>query len=211
MLQVPLYNQDGQIIGQQKLSPAIWNIEPKTGLVHEAVRIQDANARRVLATAKGRGEVRGGGKKPWRQKGTGRARHGSIRSPLWKGGGVTFGPSRERNYTLKINKQVKRKALFMSLSDKVLNNRLVIIDKIEPKEKKTKDFVAILKKMPIKDNKFLIALSKEEKDLGKIGRNIPNIGMIGCQNLNIKDLLKYPVLLITLKGVNEIEKIYNRT
>lgn len=209
MITVPLYNQEGQIIGEQDLNPKIWNVKPKIGLVQEVLRIQMANGRQTLACTKGRGKVRGGGRKPWRQKGTGRARHGSIRSPLWRGGGVIFGPQKERNFKLKINKKTRRKAILMCLSDKLLNNNLVVIDALSLKGTKAKVFSSLLNLLPIQGRKTLIALAAEEKNISRISRNIPKVQTIAAPSLNVKDLLKYPVLLTTVKGVMEIEKTFH--
>jgi large subunit ribosomal protein L4 len=209
MLQVPVYNQEGEIVEQQELDSRIWGIKPKIGLIHEVLRAQMAKARPVLAHTKTRGEVRGGGKKPWPQKGTGRARHGSIRSPLWRGGGVIFGPTKERNYSLKVNKKVHRQAILMCLSDKVMGQNLIILDKLELKEKKTKELAKVLKNLTLAEKKVLLALSQDEKEIGKLGANIKQLGVIGATNLNVKDLLKYPILLTTKKGIEEIEKTFN--
>ncbi len=144
MPKVNIYNQQAEIVGETELDPKIFNMKANPALVHQAVVTQMANMRQVLAHTKGRGEVRGGGRKPWRQKGTGRARHGSIRSPIWRGGGVTFGPTKERNFKKDINKKMKQKAMLMVLSDKVANDNLVILDKLTLDEYKTKKFDDII-------------------------------------------------------------------
>ncbi len=141
------YAQDGKPLGQLELKADIFAVQPNPTLIHQAVITQLANARKVIAHTKDRSEVSGGGRKPWRQKGTGRARHGSIRSPLWIGGGVTFGPTKERNFSQKINKKMKRKAIFMALTDRLQNNQLIILDKLELKESKTKEFVELVKNL----------------------------------------------------------------
>ena len=129
-MKVKIYNQEGKEVGSQELSEKVFGVKLDEGVVHQVAVAMFANRRQVLAHAKDRSEVRGGGKKPWKQKGTGRARHGSIRSPLWVGGGVTFGPTRDRNFKKKINEKTRRKAIFMCLSDRVKNNKLVLLDKI---------------------------------------------------------------------------------
>src|SRR3989344_3231877 len=148
MATVKLYNQEGHPVGELVLEPTLFDVKPDAALVHAAVIAQEANARQVLAHTKGRGEVAGSGKKPWKQKGTGRARHGSRRSPIWIGGGVTFGPTKERNFSLKLNRKVRRKALAMVLSDKVVQEKLLAIDSLEMKEGKTKQIATLLKKLP---------------------------------------------------------------
>jgi len=143
-IKLNVYNQQSELIGEMDLNPKIFNVKANPALVHQAVVAQMANERQVLAHTKGRGEVRGGGRKPWQQKGTGRARHGSIRSPIWRGGGVTFGPTKERNFKQKINQKMKQKALLAVLSDKVANKKLVVLDKLELTEYKTKKFDQII-------------------------------------------------------------------
>jgi len=144
---IKIYNQEAEPVGEIKLSDKVFGVKVNESLVHQAMVTQMANQRQVLAHTKDRSEVRGGGRKPWRQKGTGRARAGSIRSPIWIGGGVTFGPRKERNFKKKINQKMKQKAILMVLSDKVANNNLMILDKLEMKEFKTKMFAEMLKKL----------------------------------------------------------------
>ena len=153
MPEVKVYNQAGQEIGKEKLNPKIFGVKVKTDLVHQVMVSMQANSRRVLAHTKGRAEVRGGGRKPWKQKGTGRARHGSNRSPLWIGGGITFGPTRFRNFVQKINKKMKRKALYMSLSDKVATQHLIVFDDISFEKPSTKKAVLLLEAVKIKNEK----------------------------------------------------------
>ncbi len=213
-VKVKLHNQKAEEIGTEKLNSEIFNVEIKPELVSQAVIAQQANSRQVLAHAKDRSEVRGGGKKPWKQKGTGRARAGSSRSPIWIGGGVTFGPSKERNFSKDINKKMKRKAMFMSLSEKVKGNKFILIDKIDLKELKTKEMVAILNnfdKKIIKEekelkNKTLFVLAKKEKDISRAIRNISNAQAIAENSLNIVDVLKYKYLFITVQALDEFQK-----
>lgn len=147
MPKVPIYNQAGEEVGSQELSEEIFGVKPRESVVHQVVVAMLANRRQVLAHTKDRGEVRGGGRKPWRQKGTGRARHGSIRSPLWVGGGITFGPTKERNFKQKINDKMRRKAIFMCLSDRVQDGKLVLLDKMSVMEGKTKEMVGLVNKL----------------------------------------------------------------
>lgn len=146
-LKIKIYNQSGTVEKERELNPEIFGVAIKESVVHQVIVAQMANARVAIADTKDRSEVRGGGKKPWRQKGTGRARQGSIRSPLWKGGGVVFGPKSVRNFYQKINKKMKRKALFMCLSDKVNNNFLVGIDKLNLTVGKTKEIIEVIKNL----------------------------------------------------------------
>ncbi|MDO8584242.1 MAG: 50S ribosomal protein L4, partial [bacterium] len=145
MAQASLYNQQGKDIGTVELSDVIFGVKPEAALVHEVSVAMRANKRRPVASTKTKGEVRGGGKKPWAQKGTGRARQGSIRSPNWVGGGIAFGPNSERNFEVKINKKAKRKALFMALSDKLNDKRIIVVDQITVEPAKTKTAAEMLK------------------------------------------------------------------
>ena len=149
MNDVNVYNQAGTVVSTRKLNAAVFDVKINPAVVQQAVVAQQANARLVLAHTKGRGDVSGGGKKPWRQKGTGRARHGSIRSPLWRGGGVTFGPTAERNFKLKINKKVRRKAILMSLSSKAAEERVVLLDSLTLPAIKTKTILTALQALKL--------------------------------------------------------------
>src|SRR3989344_1515557 len=144
-MKTELYNQSGELMGNVELPDKIFGVAMNEDLVRQVLEAQSANSRRVIAHTKDRSEVRGGGKKPWKQKGTGRARHASIRSPIWKGGGVTFGPTKERNFKKKINKKMARKALFMALSSKVKDKQLFVLDNIILENPKTKEMAVILK------------------------------------------------------------------
>ncbi len=164
-MKIDVYNQKGEKTGETLLPKEIFGVKLNRDLMHQVVVSQMANRRQVIAHTKGRGEVSGGGKKPWAQKGTGRARHGSIRSPLWKGGGTTFGPTKEANFKKKIPIQMKRRALFMALSEKFRNNLLVVMDALKIEKLKTKLVAEILKKLPLKSESCLIALPEMDKDL----------------------------------------------
>lgn len=211
MAKVKVYNLAGKEIEQLELDPKIFEVEAKPSLVHQVIEVQRANSRLKLAHTKTKGEVRGGGKKPWRQKGTGRARHGSIRSPLWIGGGITFGPRTEREFSKKINKKMRRKALFMTLSDKVKENNFVVVDKLELPEIKTKNFFTILKKLPMKGiSSTLVVLTAKNENINKSARNIKKIKTILADSLNVYDVLKYNFLLIDKEGVKKIIDTYKQ-
>src|SRR3989344_788916 len=143
-MEVKVYNQEGKESSEIELGEAIFGLPWNADLVHQAVRVAFANQRPVLASTKDRSEVRGGGRKPWRQKGTGRARHGSTRSPLWKGGGVTFGPTNERNFKLKINKKMARKAFLTALSAKAKDNEILLFDDLKVTSSKTKEMAKVM-------------------------------------------------------------------
>jgi large subunit ribosomal protein L4 len=201
-----IYNMKGETVGEHSLDPAVFGVTPKIGLIHQTVVAQKANVRQILAHTKDRGEVRGGGRKPWKQKGTGRARHGSIRSPLWVGGGITFGPTKERNFKQKINKKAKRKALLMCLSDKVANEKLLLLDNLNLPEIKTKLMAKILENLPCKGKTTLIALPETDSDkIIKSAENLPKIRTIEARNLNVADLLTYEYLLAAVTTVKALE------
>jgi len=204
-----VYNQDGQEIEELELPEEIFGLKLNKDLIHQAVVAQMANSREAIAHVKDRSEVRGGGKKPWRQKGTGRARHGSIRSPIWRGGGVTFGPTKERNFSKKINKKMRQKALLMVLSSKAKDNELVILDDLKLNSPKTKEMAGIMKNLEKakKDIKrsSLVALVKKNENIVKAIKNIPKMGAIGINNLNVVDVLKYKYLIMNKEGINELK------
>lgn len=208
MPSVNVYNQAGEKVGTIRLSAEVFGIEPKVELIQLVVKSMLANLRRPWAHTKTRGEVRGGGKKPWRQKGTGRARAGSIRSPLWKSGGRIFGPRKERNYQQKINKKIRRQALLMALSDKAAEKKIIVLDEIKLENKKTKEFNQILQKLPIKAKNYLFIYRSKEKEIVKVARNIANLKILSIENLNLIDLLKYEYLLMSKETLREIEKKY---
>lgn len=201
------YNQEGKEVAEIELNEAIFGLPWNADLVHQAVRVAFANQRPVLASAKDRSEVRGGGRKPWRQKGTGRARHGSIRSPLWKGGGVTFGPTIERNFKLKINKKMARKALLTVLSAKAKDNEILILEDLKLPAPKTKEMVKVISNFPQVKSGLLIMPGVNE-NVKRASGNLQNLEVININNLNILDILKYNYLIMTKNGAEELTKIY---
>jgi large subunit ribosomal protein L4 len=203
-----VYNQEGKEIGQTLLLKEIFDVKMNLDLIHQVVVSQMANKRKVIAHTKTRGEVSGGGKKPWRQKGLGRARHGSIRSPLWRHGGITFGPTKEKVFTKKIPKKMKRKALFMTLSAKVKNNLLILLDKLKLEQPKTKLMSEILKKLPSKGKSSLIALPEMDKNLILAARNLPGTETIQVKDLNCLDLLSFKYLIMPKESVKVIKKTF---
>lgn len=212
-MDVKLYNQEGEEIGKVVLPVSIFGVAMDRDLVHQAVVAQQANARKVIAHTKDRSEVSGGGRKPWRQKGTGRARHGSIRSPIWRAGGITFGPTKERVFSKKINKKMKRKALFMALSSKVKDKETILLDKLDLSEPKTKQMAQIIeglgKKLKVDFNKgTLIVLSKVDQNISRASRNIPKIKVVRADSLNVLDILSYRNLLMLKPAVGVIKQTY---
>lgn len=202
-----LYNQQGEVINQIELPEEIFGLKIKSDLMHQAVLAQMGNARQVLAHTKDRSEVRGGGKKPWRQKGTGRARHGSIRSPIWKGGGVTFGPTKERNFTKSINKKMKRKALFMALSSKVQDRQLKVFDELILDKPKTKLINQILRTL-IKNGNLVLIVPETDKNIEQSARNLPYAKVLSAKSLNILDILNNKYLILTQSAIPVIKEHY---
>jgi len=208
-MKIDVYNQQGEQVQTTLLPKEIFEVKINPDLVHQVVVSQMANRRKVIAHAKGRAEVRGGGRKPWRQKGTGRARHSSIRSPLWKGGGVTFGPTKERVFKKKINKKMRRIVLFMVLSAKAKNNLLLILDKLSLPEAKTKLMTKILVKLPFKNKiSCLIALPRPDKTVIRVTKNIPNTQTVEARNLNVLDLLSFKYLIMPEETIKVIKETF---
>lgn len=207
-MNVKVYNQEGKEISELKLNEAIFGLSPNADLLHQAVRIAFANKRQVLASTKDRNEVSGGGRKPWKQKGTGRARHGSIRSPLWKGGGVSFGPTSERNFKLKISKKMARKAFLTALSSKAKDNEILILEDLKLSAPKTKEMANVMKNFPQIKTGLLILAGKKDESLKRAGRNLPNMSVTNMDNLNILDVLKYQYLIFSKDSFEYLNKKY---
>jgi len=205
---IDTYDQTGKKIGQTLLPKEIFEVPINPDLVHQVVVSQMANRRKVIANTKTRAEVRGGGRKPWRQKGTGRARAGSIRSPLWRGGGVTFGPRKERVFKKRVAKKMRRKALFMVLSAKAKENLLILLDKLKLEKPKTKLMAEILKKLPSKEKSSLIALPEIDKNLILAARNIPKVETIQAKDLNCLDLLSFKYLIMPKESIKVIKETF---
>ncbi|MCE9585859.1 50S ribosomal protein L4 [Candidatus Uhrbacteria bacterium] len=207
MTSISLYSQDGKAVGELALNEALFGIKPNKALVHEVMVAQRNNARRSIASTKTKGEVSGGGKKPWKQKGTGRARQGSIRSPQWVGGGIAFGPLSERNFSQKVNKKAKRTALLMALSDKVLDKKMIAIESIKTESPKTKVMAEMIKKLPLDRNTLLVAPASNPSLLRMV-RNIPNVKLVTVNSVNLNDVLTYRSVAFLKDAVAAFEKIY---
>lgn len=209
-----VYNTQGAVVSQQVLPAEIFSVPITEELVHFVVTAQQANSRKGTSSTKTRGEVRGGGKKPWKQKGTGRARHGSTRSPIWRGGGITFGPTTDRNWSIKVNKKVKIKALRMVLSDKAARGSLVLIDTLQLPSAKTKEAHALLKRLPFytagskqkKATKVGMVVAPAQNTLRRSFRNLDRVSLLSPASLNILDMLKADTLVIPL---NSLEQVIN--
>ncbi len=206
MSKVNVYNMQGEQVEQIELDESVFGIEVNQHVVYEVVKNHLANKRQGTQSTKTRAEVRGGGRKPWRQKGTGRARAGSTRSPIWTGGGVIFAP-KPRDYSYKVPKKIKRLAMKSALTSKVLENEIIIVDELSLDAPKTKDMVNVLNKLSA-DRKALIVTLNPEGNLIKSANNIPNVQTTVVGNLNVYEILKYNSLIITKEAVRKVEEVY---
>ncbi len=205
MPKVALYNQNGTQVGDIELSDAVFGIEPNESVLHDAVVMQQASLRQGTHDVKGRSEVRGGGRKPWRQKGTGRARQGSIRSPQWVGGGVVFGPT-PRSYSFKLNKKVRRLAIKSALASKVKAEEIVVLEGLTLDAPKTKEMVAILSSLSV-DRKALVVTGDYNDNVALSARNIPGVTFVTAEGINVLDVLKHDKLVITKDAVQKVEEV----
>lgn len=205
MPKVALYNQNGENIGEIELNDAVFGIEPNKHVLFEAVIMQRASLRQGTHKTKNRAEVSGGGRKPWRQKGTGRARQGSIRSPQWRGGGVVFGPV-PRSYSYKLPKKVRRLAIKSALSSKVLENNIVVLDNLTLEAPKTKEMVKILNNLSV-DRKALIVTADANENVILSARNIPGVTVVTASGINVLDVLNHDKLVITKAAVEKVEEV----
>jgi large subunit ribosomal protein L4 len=195
----------GEQIGEVELADSVFGIEPHKLVLRDAVLMQQASLRAGTHKVKGRSEVRGGGRKPWKQKGTGRARQGSIRAPQWKGGGTVFGPT-PRSYAYKLPKKVRRLAIRSALSSKVLENEIIVLDQLALNAPKTKDFVAILKNLQV-DRKALVVSADYDENVALSARNIPGVKFVGAEGINVLDVLVHDKLIITKGAVDKVEEV----
>ena len=205
MANVKVFNVEGHEVDTMDLNDAVFGVEVNEHLVHMAVVQQLANNRQGTQKAKTRAEVRGGGRKPWRQKGTGHARQGSTRSPQWTGGGVVFAPT-PRDYSFKINKKEKRAALKSALSSRVANNKFIVLDSFNMDEIKTKKFVQVLNNLNI--NKALVVLEDGNTNVEISAKNVPAVKTARTNTINVYDILKYNTVIATKAAVEKIEEVY---
>ena len=205
MADLTIYNQEGAKVGEAKLS-AVFDAKMNYDLVHQVVLAQKANQRKIIAHTKTRGEVSGGGRKPWAQKGTGRARHGSIRSPLWKGGGVAFGPRNTKVYKQKVNEKMRKLALLQLLSRKAKDNLLIALDTIVMEKPKTKILKLMVAKLPLQNARTLLVLSKNEKAVVLASRNIPKFETRNVQDLNVLDVVSAKFIILQKDTIPLLEK-----
>ncbi|GBG95377.1 50S ribosomal protein L4 [Ligilactobacillus salitolerans] len=201
---VALFKQDGSKNGEVELNDAVFGIEPNNHAVHDAVLMQRASLRQGTHAVKNRSAVRGGGKKPWRQKGTGRARAGSTRSPIWVGGGTIFGPT-PRSYAYKLPRKVRRLAIKSVLSQKVLDESLVVVDSFEFAQPKTKDFAASLKSLNV-NSKVLVVLEDDDANTARSARNLKNVTVLPAKGLNVLNVIDSDKLIITKGALSQVEE-----
>ena len=205
MANVSVYNMEGKEVGTMELSDAIFGVEVNEHLVHMAVVAQLANKRQGTQKAKTRGEVSGGGRKPWRQKGTGHARQGSTRAPQWTGGGMVFAPV-PRDYTIRLNKKEKRLALKSALTSRLQENKLIVVDELKYDEIKTKNFKATMDNLKVQ--KALVVLNDNDQNVVLSARNLPGIKTALTNTINVYDILKYNTVVLTKDAVATIEEVY---
>lgn len=205
MANVSVYNMEGKEVGTIELNDAVFGVEVNEHLVHMAVVAQLANKRQGTQKAKTRSEVSGGGRKPWRQKGTGHARQGSTRSPQWTGGGMVFAPT-PRDYTITLNKKEKRAALKSALTSRVNENKFVVVDELKFDEIKTKNFKAVMNKLKV--SKALVVLADNDQNTVLSARNIPEVKTSLVNTINVFDILKYNTVVATKAAVASIEEVY---
>lgn len=210
MPKIKVYNLKGETVEELELGGDIFDVKPKKEVLHQVLTGFLANQRGVYAHTKTRGEVSGGGKKPWKQKGTGRARHGSIRSPIWVGGGVTFGPRKDRNFKVKINKKMKRTALCMLLTDKLAQNGLIIVDKLDIEKPKTKLFFGTIKKLFAKIGRNVeercLLVADENKNIRLASRNLPAMESIASKDVNFLKVMNNDCLLLEKSAFDALLK-----
>ena len=205
MANVAVYNMEGKEVGTLDLNDAVFGVEVNEHLVHMAVLQQLANNRQGTQKAKTRSEVRGGGRKPWRQKGTGHARQGSTRAPQWTGGGVVFAPV-PRDYSFKINKKEKRAALKSALTSRVQENKLIVVDELKLDEIKTKKFAEVMKNLNV--DKALVVINDNDQNIVMSAKNIPTVKVAQTNTINVFDILKYSTVVVTKDAVATIEEVY---
>ena len=205
MANVTVYNMEGNEVGTMELNDAVFGVEVNEHLVHLAVVRQLANNRQGTQKAKTRSEVSGGGRKPWRQKGTGHARQGSTRAPQWTGGGVVFAPT-PRDYSFKMNKKEKRAALKSALTSRVVDSKIVVLDEIKFNEIKTKNFANVMKNLKL--DKALMVIGDNDANVILSARNIPDVKVSQPNTINVYDILKYDTLVVTKDAVAKIEEVY---
>ena len=207
MSKVEVLNLTGEKVKEKNINAKVWEIEPNDAVLHNAIVLAMSNARQSSASTKTRSEVSGGGRKPWRQKGTGNARQGSIRATQWRGGGIVFGPTPNKNYKKKQNKKEKRLAILSALSYKKLDKELIVVDELNFKTSKTKEMTAVLDKLNIRNNKVLVVVEELTENLCLATRNLPNVKLVTFEEVNVYDTVNADNMLITEKALTKLEEV----
>lgn len=209
-MKTKIYNVQGKEMGEMELPSEVFGVQVKPEVVHEVFVAQMNNQREPWADTKNRGEVSGGGKKPWAQKGTGRARHGSIRSPIWKGGGVAFGPLSERSYKTKINKKTRRLAIRMCLSDRAENKAVFVVDEFSFAEPKTKLFADLLKGLPSKHKTLLVLTPGKDENVLYMTRNLQSVDTVRAEDVNVMDLMNTQAVVTSVAGIKKLTEVLSK-
>lgn len=210
MSKVDILNLNGEKVKDRKINDKVWKIERNDFVLHDAIVLANANARQASASTKTRSEVSGGGRKPWRQKGTGNARQGSIRATQWRGGGIVFGPTPNRNYTKKQNKKERRLAILSALSYKLLDEELIVIEELQFASAKTKEMVDLLTKLNIRNNKVLVVVEELTENVCLATRNLPNVKLVTFEEVNAYDVVNADNMLITVSAMEKLEEVLTR-
>ena len=210
MSKVEMLNLNGEKVKEIKINDKVWGIEPNDAVLHNAIILAMANSRQASASTKTRDEVSGGGRKPWRQKGTGNARQGSIRAPQWRGGGVVFGPNPNRNYSKKQNKKERRLAVLSALSYKVLDKELIVLDSLNFETNKTKEMVKLLDSLNIRNNKVLLVVEELNENICLATRNLSNVKLVTFNEVNAFDLVSSDNMVITEAALQKLEEVLTR-
>lgn len=207
-MELTVYSSKGQKSGNIAVADEIFGVALKQSLVHEVIVAQDSNSRRLAAHVKDRGEVAGTGKKPWKQKGTGRARHGHRRSPIWSGGGITFGPNAFRNFFKKVNKKVRRKAIQMVLSDRARDEKFLVVEAYDVEAGKTKGIAALRAALPGSGRPTLFVTSATDENVVRAAKNLPRVKTIAAHSLNVRDLTRFEYIVTSKDALDVIVNTY---
>ena len=210
MSKVEMLNLNGEKVKEIKINDKVWGIEPNDAVLHNAIILAMANSRQASASTKTRDEVSGGGRKPWRQKGTGNARQGSIRAPQWRGGGVVFGPNPNRNYSKKQNKKERRLAVLSALSYKALDKELIVLENLNLETNKTKEMVKLLEGLNIRNNKVLLVVDELNENICLATRNLSNVKLVTFAEVNAFDLVSADNMVITEAALQKLEEVLTR-
>ena len=210
MSKIDILNLTGEKVKDIKLNDNVWGIKPNDPVLHNALVLSMANARQSSASTKTRSEIRGGGRKPWRQKGTGNARQGSIRAPQWRGGGVVFGPTPNVNYSKKQNKKERRLAFKSALAYKVLDKELIVLESLNFETNKTKEMVNLLTKLEIRNNKVLLVLAELDENVCLASRNLANVKVVTFDEVNVYDTVNADNMIITVEALEKLEEVLTR-